>query len=386
MASTDYLDLMDELIRSFLQGNITPSEFAELKKWMSLNSDNKAYFKKMYLIWKAEAIAGQDQENLETAFQKVYRKIFEDEKLSSAVPSGNPFIRSIFKWAAVIVISIGSGVLLNHFVLENRQGKTVASFNEINVPLGSKSRIVLPDSSEVWLNAGSRLTYSTTFGKEYRIVNLTGEGYFKVSKDPGKPFIVHTSRANIRAIGTEFNVKAYPEENGVETILVEGSVVVNNITLPDNDKNKRVVLKPGQKILLFSSVDSSTNEDFSRDKTESFAENKVPKAPVEMSLEVTNPEVETSWKDQSWVIQGEDIKDLCVELGRRFNISVVHLDERLKKYKFSGTIQKETLEQVFDLMKLTIPMSYTIDKGKVSITLNSNLENKYKRAYNNYEN
>jgi hypothetical protein len=144
-----------------------------------------------------------------------------------------------------------------------------------------------------------------------------------------------------------------------------------------------VILKPGQKVLFFNQADSNMQEGLPEADSQ-LAENHVSaQETAGMSLEESDAEVETSWKDPSWVIQGEDMPELCVELGRRFNVSVVHIDGKLNKYKFSGTIQKETLEQVFDLMKLTIPMSYDIDKGKVTITLNSNLENKYKRAYNN---
>lgn len=383
MTTPDEFDRIYALILSFLQGNIPPAEFGKLKEWISLSSENKAYFRKMFLIWKAETVAGEDPETVERAFQKVYRQTISEETTSSKEISGHSLFRSMGKWAAVILISIGSGAVLNHFILEKRTKELNVSINEINVPLGSKSRIVLPDSSEVWLNAGSKLTYSTSYGDKYRLVNLTGEGYFKVHKDPARPFIVHTSRANIRAIGTEFNVKAYPEENTVETILVSGSVVVNKIVAAENKEMNGVILRPHQKVLFYNEADSSNQENFPEIDSP-LAENHGSKTePYGMSLEESNTDVETSWKDPSWVIQGEGLPDLCVELGRRFNVAVIHIDEKLNKYKFSGTIQKETLEQVFDLMKLTIPMSYVIEKGKVTITLNSNLESKYKRAYNN---
>ena len=102
-----------------------------------------------------------------------------------------------------------------------------------------------------------------------------------------------------------------------------------------------------------------------------------------MNPQASDTEIETSWKDPNWVIQGENIKDLFIKLGRRFNVSINLLDKDLEKYKFSGIIQSETLEQVFDLMSFTIPMSYYIEKGKVDISLNYKLENKYKRAYKN---
>jgi ferric-dicitrate binding protein FerR (iron transport regulator) len=233
----------------------------------------------------------------------------------------------------------------------------------------------------VWLNAGSKLTYSDEYGKITRTVHLNGEGYFKVFKNPDKPFIVETPKAKIRALGTEFNVKAYPDENKTETFLVKGSVMIDKINSPKSSKTAQsVVLKPGQKFVIINDPDKEITE-LAKDIPETSPVKKL--EPKEVDLQNSFPEVETSWKDANWVIQGENINDLCVKLGRRFNVSVVHIDPALEKYQFTGTIQKETLEQVFDLIKLTIPLSYSIEKGMVKITLNSKLEDKYKRAYHN---
>ena len=84
--------------------------------------------------------------------------------------------------------------------------------NEVSTQPGSKSKIQLPDGSTVWLNAGSKLTYTKDFGKEIREVTLIGEAFFDVTKMKEKPFIIHTSSINIKVLGTAFNVKAYPED------------------------------------------------------------------------------------------------------------------------------------------------------------------------------
>ena len=91
---------------------------------------------------------------------------------------------------------------------------------------GSKSQITLPDGSKAWINAGSKLSYRGDFNQSDRIVNLEGEGYFNVTSNKAKPFIVQTAHLKVKAFGTVFNVKAYPEEKTVETTLVEGIVEI----------------------------------------------------------------------------------------------------------------------------------------------------------------
>ena len=383
---------IDELILSFLRATITSEEKQYLKTWLSENDANKQHFREIYLLWKAGSISDLNlrDEKITASLQKAHYKIFEVEKGSSLSiePGGNYIIFSKLKLTAVIIIALGLGSFLSYLLLSSGNQKDSFSLNEIKVPLGSRSVIILPDKTEVWLNAGSKLTYSKDYGEELREVNLEGEGYFKVAKMPQKPFIVHTQRANIKALGTEFNVKAYPEENTIETILVKGSVVVNKIPDAENDQNnKSIVLKPGQKVLIFKgeakykvikrdSLIAANNS--TGNKPSSLPSSIIKK---EMQPELTNTEVETSWKDPTWVIQGEELKDLLIKVGRRYNVSIYIKDSELERYKFSAIIENETLEQLFDVMSLAIPLSYNIEKGKVEIMLNKKLEKKYKKAY-----
>lgn len=384
-------EAIDEIIISFLRSTISLEEKQFLKDWLSENNSNKEYFREIYLLWKAGSISDLNlrNEKISDTLHKVHYKIFEAEKNSS--PSGilvpNYILLSKFNLAAVIIIMLGLGGFLSYFLLKPGSKEDSLSLNVIKVPLGSKSVVVLPDKTEVFLNAGSKLSYSKAYGEKLREVDFEGEGYFKVAKMPQKPFIVHTRRANIKALGTEFNVKAYPDENTIETILVKGSVVVNKITGSGNDQNsKSIVLRPGQKVLIYkdeakSEIADKENRVISNNASEKTTSLTVPEEKKELKPEVANTEVETSWKGPNWVIQGEELKELMVKIGRRYNVSINLKDKELERYKFSAIIENETLEQVFDLMSLTIPLSYNIEKGLAVISLNKKLERKYKRAY-----
>ncbi len=390
MAPEKHFEQIDELIYAFLQGKATNQEVDALKDWITISKINRDYFKQTYMIWKSVSLSKMNTDKIEKDYQKVCQKIIvdSDDNIPTLRDTNTvPFSRSLMKWAALIILSMGIGSLLTTLLQKSGLDSGLA-LNIINVPLGSQSHIVLPDGSEVWLNAGSKLTYLTDYGKEMRNVNLEGEGYFKVAKITEKPFIVHTVKANIKALGTEFNVKAYPDENTIETILVEGSVVVDKIGSGKSDKSDKengIILKPGQKVLIFKNLvnrkpKDETNPDIAKYKTDEITPT-IKRIEKGIDLQESNPAIETSWKDPNWVIQGESVEDVFTKLGRRFNISIEMVNDDLNKYKFSGIIQNETLEQVFDLMSLTIPMAYQIEKGKAEVRLNPNLEQKYKDAY-----
>jgi transmembrane sensor len=126
--------------------------------------------------------------------------------------------------------------------------------NQLVIPYGNQSKVVLSDNTVVWLNAGSRLVYPTLFKDKTREVFLVGEAYFEVSKNPKKPFIVNLSGIDIKVLGTSFNVSAYSEDNVIQTVLKEGSVAIRRkgANFFEND----IVIKPNQ----LASFDKTSND------------------------------------------------------------------------------------------------------------------------------
>jgi len=137
----------------------------------------------------------------------------------------------------------GSVVLNNDSVIKTK-ADLPNIMNQLVIPYGNQSKVVLSDNTIVWLNAGSRLVYPTQFNGKTREVLLFGEAFFEVSKNPDKPFIVKTSDLSIKVLGTQFNVSAYAEDNVIQTVLKEGSVSISkkNAGLFERE----LVLKPNQ--------------------------------------------------------------------------------------------------------------------------------------------
>ncbi|HEX3007923.1 MAG TPA: FecR domain-containing protein [Bacteroidales bacterium] len=361
----------EELIIKYVAQQASPEEEAEIVRWINLTPENKETYCKYLNLW---ALSSQKRDNGMASSEDIQK--FRDSIAPKKVPLKVKYL-SLLKYAAIATIAL----FIGKYAIPSKDIPGSKSLkNQIIVPLGARTDVVLPDGTVVALNAGSKLTYDFSYGSNVREVTLVGEGYFKVAKDKDKPFVVQTASASVKALGTEFNVKAYPEEKKVETILVKGSVLVQQTRGKRNamqGNTQGVVLKPGQKLSIF--------DEFGGDSRDKKANDKDMKGkPAEVVPEITeieNPAVETSWKDRRWIVQGEKLDHLAVLLSRRFNVTIQMMDTTLKEYKFSGTIENETIEQIFDIMKLAVPMTYVVEKGHVKWYINTSLEKDYKEVY-----
>lgn len=258
----------------------------------------------------------------------------------------------ITKIAAIVVLSFVMGGLLVNF-LNSRIEPEPVSYCEIAAPLGAKSRVVLPDSSVVWLNAGSTLKYSTDFSKQERHVSLVGEGYFEVAKNERLPFKVNAHGFIVEVVGTEFNIQAYEDEPIIETILVDGQVKLDHERKIIDD---RVFMSPNSKASFYK-------------KQEDAIANGDPRLVILTNID---PRPLIAWKNDQLIFENEMLKDLAVKLGRQYDYTFEFESTDVENYRFSGTLEDETLQQVMDVITLTSPISYKI-KGKI-VTINKDLK------------
>ncbi|NJO69186.1 MAG: FecR domain-containing protein [Bacteroidetes bacterium] len=223
------------LIIDFLQNRIDQENLTVLNSWLAESENNVSLFNEFKTYWLLTAKKQNEKILTDKALLNVKSALNE-----SKIPKR--FLWNTYKIAAswLIVFILGSGLTsyyFSHFSEKNNlEGNT-----SVFAPLGSTSYLDLPDGSKVWLNAGSKITYNNNFGKKSRILELTGEAFFNVKTNPKKPFLVVTSDLIVKATGTRFNVKAYPEEKTITTTLVEGKVIIEPVL--KSEKNEIVVLK-----------------------------------------------------------------------------------------------------------------------------------------------
>ena len=234
---------------------------------------------------------------------------------------------------------------------------TDALSNVIEVPYGGKSKITLSDGSTVWINAGSKITYKDGFGTTTREVELEGEAYFDVAKNEQLPFFVHTGISTIKVYGTTFNVKAYADDDMVETTLDKGAISITGDYI-----SGEIVMTPKQKLTIYK-------------KKEPIAETTHTEKEPAITLEkvnvekVENIEPITAWKDNRLVFDHEPLWSLAKQLERRYNVNVVFKDEKIKTRTYTAALKEMPIEQVLEAISLTSPyISFSIKGTEVTFT------------------
>jgi transmembrane sensor len=316
--------------------------------------------------------------DLNSLFGKILAKISEPEIPSAIenqpVVKHNRFIIRALKISAALIPVFLSGALLTYIFFNRSPRAELITYNEITAPYGARSEITLPDGSSVWLNAGSKIKYMNVFNKKNRDIFLEGEAYFKVAKNKLMPFNVKTGNLNIEAVGTEFNVKSYDEEKTIETTLVEGKIIIRQNR--DRVKSGLISLEPHQKAVYFK----DENQIRIQDLIVARANRPEPlqlKPGIIYIDEKIDPEPIIAWKDNRLIMKGEELNSLLVKLERKYDVKFTFESDGLKQFRFTGTLENETLTQVLDVIKLSAPIEYELEGKNVKITENKLMMKKF---------
>ena len=206
--------------------------------------------------------------------------------------------------------------------------------NELIIPKGGEYQVVLADGTKVWLNSASRLIYPQSFmGKERRVV-LSGEAFFDVAHDAERPFIVETSRMNVKVLGTRFNVNDYDDNEEVSTTLVNGSVEI----VSGDQQVFRLV--PGEQAY--------------------GKENKLEKREVNVRLY-------TSWIDGKFLFNNTELEEIAKQISRWYDVEIFFSSENVKKVRFTGAIVKfKPLDDLVRMIESTSQVRFSV-KGKTIV-------------------
>ena len=315
---------MKNLFKKYYHSLLSPDEFSEVTDFMRNKKNDSTIFNLMKPLWD-EQISESDAEPVTNPalFTRIKESIWLEKQKTAQRKI------TIYVWglriAAVLVVAL---VISNIFFLSNpEQNNLVAQLQTITTPMGAKSKIVLPDSSIVWLNSGSTLSFPQQFG-ENRPVTLVGEAYFEVSKNE-KPFVVSTQYGDVKVKGTSFNVKAYTDDNAFETTLEEG-VVAFKVKNTENE----VILQPGEQI-------EKTAKGFKVKQVET--------------------KYFTSWKDGKLLFNKEPFPDFIKKLERWYNVKIEYSDPELDKLWYTGTIEMETISEVMEMISKAAPVKYNFN-------------------------
>lgn len=258
------------------------------------------------------------------------------EKIDTQIRN-NRFRLLTLRIAAVflpLIIILGFGIYVNnHF---NIIGKT--TYTEINIPNGEKAHIIFQDGSEAILNSSSKIVFPNKFGITKREIQLEGEAYFKIDKNKHRPFIVKTDKADIKVLGTSFNVSAYKEDEFINVTLDEGIIVFNT----PNNKHQ---LSPGQQLI------------FNKDRNESF-----------MRF-LKKPENSSLWMSDKLFFDDTPLRQAIKILERKFDVKFEIKDNKAVDYSFTIITDERDIDDVLKELEMIAPIRFNLQNDIYEITL-----------------
>lgn len=306
----------------YFKGSITHSDRAELLEWLGESEDNRILFKELENIWK---LTGSLETRVEVDTEAEWNKFVQtrDDGNVPQVQTKHRFIPiSTWKIAAVILPFILLSAFLYFKVFTAINWNTLSTTN-------TPKQFVLSDGTRIWLNKNSKLTYPDKFSNTERVVKLSGEAFFDVTKN-GASFVIESDKVNVKVLGTSFNLRVYENETSSELYVKEGKVLfarsgnpeINSVTvkgeyavLPDNGTS---VIKNG-----------NTN---------------------------MNP---VAWMEKRLLFENTPMSQVAIALQRYFQVDV-KLPADMSKCLISGDFSKPQLTEMMDVICLTVGCEYQL--------------------------
>lgn len=319
----------------YLDGFASLEEKKELLQWLKSSEKNRDHFIQIRDLWLVCDSAMADDAEIDIALERLRSRLISAEQ--------NPVSPKRFRmqWqqvaaAFLVLLSIGYGFYGQKRVVETAQEIVVQ--NQLITATGSKGQFILPDSTIVWLNSGSKLVYPEHFEKDRRLVTLEGEAYFQVTKDKSRPFIVQAKDVDIEVLGTSFNIANHATLNTVETVLLNGSIKANI-----NATGKQFLLKPNE-LLTYEKETGKT------------------------ITKITSAQYHIDWIKDRLTFDNDRLSDIILSLKGWYAVQIDCPQYFSEKQCLSFTVRGENLEEILHAMSLIIPMKYTIDGNQVKIS------------------
>ncbi len=342
----EYANLhIEDIIIKCLNGCATGEELATLGKWLDADPANRSYFEKHQQEWNlgsdsASALsydsgAAFDRFTRHTG-NGTARSSLSRHRIGGSRLRGS--LRIVVRVAAVAMILVGVFAAYRHFrssVLDRYAGTV-----NVEAPAGSRTKVMLPDGTAVWLNADSRLSYTQNFGVTNRDVTIEGEGYFEVGKQSDLQFSVRSRNMAVRDIGTKFNFRDYPEEPTAEVTLCEGEVGVKSLRHP----GRETIIHPEQMTLLDKRTGRITASDcYSADKR--------------------------LWTSGELVMNGMTMQQIATAISRAYKVRVVVASQRASHLQLCGTLNldRENLDEILQTIAKAGAVTYSRNGNIVSL-------------------
>ncbi|RAJ08266.1 FecR family protein [Chitinophaga skermanii] len=370
MANEQANDRYEALSRKLLEGTITQEEREELAQWLN-DDDGQVLDLPADFVASREAHEARMWKNIAKATQpRTLQRRIRVISAAAAVllvavvgykyllpssptpatqllandhlPAGNKAVLTLGNGEEVVLDNMALGSHLDQAVKEDSGRLTylyasadVAQINSLSTPRGGRFNVTLPDGTNVWLNAASKLTFPTVFNGKERIVELQGQAYFDVTQDANRPFKVKVGTVNVHVLGTSFDIMAYPDEQQIKTTLVTGSVQVQSA-------KEHTLLHPAQQAVADVTAGTLTVQPANLDKT-------------------------LAWKNGLFIFNNADLASIVREISRWYDVEFINLAGDSKELYGGSISRKKNLSDVLQLLSAYGSHQFKVEGRKVTI-------------------
>ena len=318
-----------------LADEATDEEKLLVEKWQEGEERNRTIHKILFQMWNSKTVPFINSSSIYERFKK--RRVSYEQKQNFSTR----FLYYALRISAILFLLVTTTLLVNKYLLFDKE----VSYQEVYVPKGSRSSLLLPDGSKVWLSNNSKIKYPSEFDGNVRELNLSGEAYFEVEHEKDRPFFVHIGQNRIRVLGTKFSVTAYPDDEIMRTELISGKIMFDINTGKGADSFVSYEVKPSHSLVL--------------NKTSGkLFESKIPEG------------FYNYWQKGVYVFNNESLESLAKKIDRIYNVQIVFKDDVLRTRKFSGTISiGDNIFTFMEAIKRTsvMPIEYKYKKNKIFI-------------------
>jgi transmembrane sensor len=319
-----------EAISARLNNEADADELKQIQDWLESSPDNSLILEEILNIWSVtRSLPEYYTPDMDYNWNKLISKINSPKDKEFRI---SPWMK-YFAAASLFIGFFLAGLTLGDKL--GNKSKTV-TFSKIISPKGNKTRVILPDSSKVWLNSGAELWYSTEYTSQNREVWMKGECYFEVEKDAAHPLVVHGTKIQLKVLGTSFNVKEDDSRDLSDVTLLTGKVSILNL------ENKPISeLSPGQQFIYQNGTGK-----------------------VQLA---ENPEAMTSWVNNILIFKNQPFEEVIRYLNGWYGVDI-RLDKTLYyRHNYTFKIKTESLREVLELISMITPINYTIEGEQVKI-------------------
>ena len=336
-----------EIIGKVLAGEADKYENDIFQQWLSESDVNQEEFELHKSTWNKTNIkfklAGS-----ESVFREILNKIDDQQEENTSIQlySEKHNTRKRFMYfariaASILLIASVFYVFKFYFPGEHGQYTKIGVVQKHNIA-GQKSKIFLPDGSVVWLNAESSISYPEKFSEDNRVVDLQGEAFFSVIKNPEQPFMVRSGNISTIVLGTTFNVKSYEDEAAMHVALQTGKVQVE---IERDGTLESVFLQPGEGLTYTKADQNYIKANF-------------------------DPEEILSWKDGKIVFKDADLEEIIHTLSRWYGVDFTIQNKGDAAWSYTGSFENAILDNVLRSISFTKEFTYSIHQKNVTIKFN----------------